>query len=131
MPWEGRDALVYVLVAIKTLACVDRLVTVPLVELLRRGVSEEDVLHAGDELVARAVARLMTPCRPITFFPLPSIPLSAILSVDMDALGRGGKRQGSAAHVGLYHWRRGRATPPAHRWAHAHRTRDCHEARPA
>lgn len=61
MPWEGRDALVYALVAIKTLACVDRLVTVPLVELLRRGVSEDDVLHAGDELVARAVARLMTP----------------------------------------------------------------------
>lgn len=53
--------MVYALVAIKTLACVDRLVTVPLVELLRRGVSEEDVLHAGDELVARAVARLMTP----------------------------------------------------------------------
>ena len=34
MPWEGRDALVYALVAIKTLACVDRLVTVPLGELL-------------------------------------------------------------------------------------------------
>jgi len=40
---------------------VDRLVTVPLGELLRRGVSEEDVLRAGDELVARAVARLMVP----------------------------------------------------------------------
>jgi cell division protein FtsZ len=34
MPWEGRDALVYALVAIKTLACVDRLVTLPLGELL-------------------------------------------------------------------------------------------------
>jgi hypothetical protein len=32
-----------------------------LVELLRAGVSEEDVVRAGDELVARAVARLMTP----------------------------------------------------------------------
>ena len=43
------------------LAGVDRLVTVPLGGLLRRGVSEADVLRAGDELVARAVARLMTP----------------------------------------------------------------------
>jgi hypothetical protein len=43
------------------LAGVDRLVTVPLVELLRRGVSEAEVRRAGDELVARAVARLMTP----------------------------------------------------------------------
>ena len=35
--------------------------TVPLGELLQRGVSEEDVVRAGDELVARALARLMTP----------------------------------------------------------------------
>ena len=61
LPWEGLDALAYALVALKMLAGVDRLVTVPLGELLRRGVSEEDVLRAGDELVARAVARLMTP----------------------------------------------------------------------
>ena len=43
------------------LAGMDRLVTVPLGELLRRGVSAKDVLRAGDELVARTVARLMTP----------------------------------------------------------------------
>jgi hypothetical protein len=61
LPWEGLAALAHALVAIKMLAGVDRLVTVPLGELLRRGVSEADVLHAGDELVARAVARLMTP----------------------------------------------------------------------
>ena len=61
LPWEGLDALAYALVALKMLAGVDRLVTVPLGELLRRGVSEEDVLRAGDELVARALARLMTP----------------------------------------------------------------------
>jgi hypothetical protein len=61
LPWEGLDALAYALVAIKMLAGVDRLVTVPLVELLRRGVSEVEVRHAADELVARAVARLMTP----------------------------------------------------------------------
>ena len=61
MPWEGLDALAYALVAIKTLAGVDRLVTVPLGELLRQGVSEENVLRAGDGLVARAVARLMMP----------------------------------------------------------------------
>lgn len=61
LPWEGLDALAYALVAIKMLAGVDRLVTVPLGELLRRGVSEAEVRRAGDELVARAVARLMTP----------------------------------------------------------------------
>jgi cell division protein FtsZ len=61
LPWEGLDALAYALVAIKMLAGVDRLVTVPLVELRRRGVSEVEVRHAADELVARAVARLMTP----------------------------------------------------------------------
>jgi hypothetical protein len=43
------------------LAGVDRLVMVPLAELLRRGVSEVKVRRAADELVARAVARLMTP----------------------------------------------------------------------
>jgi cell division GTPase FtsZ len=32
MPWEGWDALVYALVAIKTLACVDRLLAVLLGE---------------------------------------------------------------------------------------------------
>jgi hypothetical protein len=48
LPWEGLDHLAHALVAIKMLASVDRLVTVPLVELLRRGVSEEDVLRAGD-----------------------------------------------------------------------------------
>jgi hypothetical protein len=42
------------------LAGVDRLVTVPLVELLRRGVSEEDVLRAEDAMVAASVERLMT-----------------------------------------------------------------------
>jgi hypothetical protein len=47
--------------AIRMLAGVDQLVTVPLGELLRRGVSEADVLCAGDELVARAVERLMVP----------------------------------------------------------------------
>jgi hypothetical protein len=47
-------------VAIKMLAGVDRLVTVPLVELLRRGVSEEDVLRAEDAMVAASVERLMT-----------------------------------------------------------------------
>src|SRR5512132_3302515 len=54
LPWEGLDALAYALVALKMLAGVDRLVTVPLGELLRRGVSEGDVLRAGDESVARA-----------------------------------------------------------------------------
>jgi hypothetical protein len=43
------------------LASVDRLMTVPLMELLRRDMSEENVLRTGDELVARAVARLMVP----------------------------------------------------------------------
>jgi cell division protein FtsZ len=61
LPWEGLDHLAYALVAIKMLAGVDRLVTVPLGELLRRGVSEADVLRAGDELVVRAVARLLVP----------------------------------------------------------------------
>jgi cell division protein FtsZ len=61
LPWEGLDALAYALVAIKMLAGVDRLVTVSLVELLRRGVSEGEVRRAANELVARAVARLMTP----------------------------------------------------------------------
>jgi cell division protein FtsZ len=61
LPWEGLDHLAHALVAMKMLAGVDRLVTVPLEELLRRGVSEADVLRAGDELVARAVARLMVP----------------------------------------------------------------------
>lgn len=61
LPWEGLDALAYALVAIKMLAGVERLVTVPLVELLRRVVSEAEVWRAGDELVTRAVARLMTP----------------------------------------------------------------------
>jgi cell division protein FtsZ len=60
LPWEGLDALAYALVAIKILAGVERLVTVPLGELLCRGVPEADVYRAGDELVARAVARLMT-----------------------------------------------------------------------
>jgi cell division protein FtsZ len=63
LPWEGLDALAYALVAIKMLAGVDRLVTVSLVELLRRGVSEGEVRRAANELVARAVARLMTPER--------------------------------------------------------------------
>jgi cell division protein FtsZ len=61
MPWEGLDHLAYALVALKMLAGVERLVTVPLGELRRRGASEEDVLRTGDELVARAVARLMVP----------------------------------------------------------------------
>jgi hypothetical protein len=53
--------MAYALVALKMLAGVDRLVTVPLGELLRRGVSEEDVLCAWDELAARALGRPMTP----------------------------------------------------------------------
>jgi hypothetical protein len=53
--------MAYALVALKMLASVDRLMTVPLGELLRRGVPEEDVLCAWDELVARALVRLMTP----------------------------------------------------------------------
>ena len=61
LPWEGLDALAYALVTIKMLAGVDRLITVPLVELLQRGVSEVEVRRAADELVAQAVARLMTP----------------------------------------------------------------------
>jgi cell division protein FtsZ len=61
LPWEGMDHLAHALVAMKMLAGMHRLVTVPLGELLRRSVSEADVLHAGDELVARAVARLMVP----------------------------------------------------------------------
>ena len=61
LPWEGLDALAYTLVAQKSLACVDRLVVVPLVELLQRGASEVEVRRAADELVARAVERLMTP----------------------------------------------------------------------
>jgi cell division protein FtsZ len=60
LPWEGLQALAYALVALKTLASVDRLVTVPLVELLRRGISEVEVYAAGDELVTRAVVRLIT-----------------------------------------------------------------------
>ena len=46
LPLEGLDSLAYALVALKMLAGVDRLVTVPLGELLRQGVSEEDVLRA-------------------------------------------------------------------------------------
>jgi hypothetical protein len=42
--------------------------------------------------------------------PLPSTPPSAILSVGIYATGRGGKRHGLAACVGLYH-RRGGRTP--------------------
>jgi cell division protein FtsZ len=61
LPWEGVHALVYALVAMKMLAGVDRLITVPFVELLYRGVSKADVWRAGDELVARAVERLMVP----------------------------------------------------------------------
>jgi cell division GTPase FtsZ len=61
LPWEGLDVFAYALVAIKTLACVDRLVTVPLAELLQRGLSEAEVLGAGDELVVREVERLMVP----------------------------------------------------------------------
>lgn len=38
LPWEGLGALAYALVAIKMLVGVDRLVSVPLVELLRQGV---------------------------------------------------------------------------------------------
>ena len=63
LPWEGLDALAYALVTIKMLAGIDRLVTVPLVELLRRGVSEAEVRRAADELVARAVEELMAPER--------------------------------------------------------------------
>jgi hypothetical protein len=61
LPWEGLDVFAYVLVAIKMLACVDQLVTVPLAELLQRGLSEPEVLGAGDELVVREVERLMVP----------------------------------------------------------------------
>jgi cell division protein FtsZ len=60
MPWEGRDALVYALVAIKTLACIDRLVTVPLGELLEGRASPGEVLRAGHAMVAASVERLMT-----------------------------------------------------------------------
>jgi cell division protein FtsZ len=60
MPWEGRDALVYALVAIKMLACVDRLVTVPLGELLEGRASPGEVLRAGDAMVMASVQRLMT-----------------------------------------------------------------------
>jgi cell division protein FtsZ len=60
MPWEGRDALVYALVAIKTLACVDRLVTMPLGELLEGRASLGEVLRTGDAMVAASVERLMT-----------------------------------------------------------------------
>jgi hypothetical protein len=49
LPWEGLDALAYALVTIKMLAGVDRLVTVPLVEL-RRGASEVEVRRAAGEL---------------------------------------------------------------------------------
>jgi len=44
----------------------------------------------------------------LNLFPLPSTPRSAILSIDLDAIGRGGKRSGLAASVGLYHWLGGR-----------------------
>ena len=53
LPWEGLDHLAHALVAIKMLVAVDRLMTALLMELLRHGMSEEDVLRAGDELVAR------------------------------------------------------------------------------
>jgi cell division protein FtsZ len=61
MPWEGLDHLAHALVAIKMLAGVDRLVTVPLGELLRDGATEAEVLRAGDAMVAASVERLMTP----------------------------------------------------------------------
>jgi cell division GTPase FtsZ len=60
MPWEGWDALVYALVAIKTLACVDRLLAVPLEEWLEGRVLPGEVLRAGDAMVAASVERLMT-----------------------------------------------------------------------
>ena len=50
--------------ALKTLAGVDRLVTVPLADLLQEGttgVEEAEFLHAGDSMVAASVERLMTP----------------------------------------------------------------------
>ena len=47
LPWEGLDALAYALVALKMLAGVDRLVTVPLGELLRRGVSRRTCCAPG------------------------------------------------------------------------------------
>jgi cell division protein FtsZ len=64
LPWEGREAFVYARMALKTLGFVDRLVTVPLAELLREGTTEAEeaeVLHAGDAMVAASVERLMTP----------------------------------------------------------------------
>jgi hypothetical protein len=69
-----------------------------------------------------------TPYRPATFFPLPSTTLSAILSVDIEAIARGGKQQGLAACVGLYHWRGGR-TPTGRatvrRWDPADDRHEC------
>lgn len=60
-PWEGLPGLAYAQVSIKMLTGVDRLVVVPLGELLRRGVPVLEVHRAEDEFVARAVERLMPP----------------------------------------------------------------------
>jgi cell division protein FtsZ len=62
LPSEGRECLVYAKVALRTLGCVDELISVRLAELSRLAVLGE-VVRDADAVAAAAVGRLMTPVK--------------------------------------------------------------------